>query len=77
MLTGCHVALMLRGRQKKPNYFQMRTFFPSLSHVGTRGVSKRHKSEICAVLPIFASSGCPPTQAKRKNEEEKHRMEVG
>lgn len=50
----------------------------SLSHVGTRGVSKLHKSEICAALSIFfASSGCPPPSQKRKNEEEKHRMEVG
>ncbi len=45
--------------------------------VGTRGVSKLHKSEICAGSQFFASYGCPPPSWKRKNEEEKHRMEVG
>lgn len=67
MLTGCHVALILRGRQKKKksNYFQMRISL-SFSHVGTRGVSKLHKFEICAALSIFCFLWMPPTQQKKK-----------
>lgn len=78
MLTGCHVALILRERQKKKSLIISRWGFLSLSLMSEREECPNFINlKYVLRSPFFASSGCPPPSQKRKNEEEKHRMEVG
>lgn len=74
---SCCVNTERTTKKKKSNYFQMRISL-SLSLMLEREECPNFINlKYVLRSPFFASSGCPPPSQKRKNEEEKHRMEVG